>query len=1240
MKPSFRLVEGRRGHLPTGSHWTTAKVGPDLEEGLRPVVVLTRLSLASRAVVILISAVIIGFGLYATRSLKQELYPSLTIPSATVVAVYPGAPPETVESDVTKPIEDAARAVAGVTKVSSASSANLSTVTVEWDYQADGAAIESKLRTAVDGVRSALPKDVDPTVTVGSLDDIPVALLAVSSDQEPSALADELKRVAVPKLTALPGVRDVRVSGEQPRAVTITTRQADLDKYKVDPSQLSALLPVYKTSIPAGQVVQDGRNVSVQVGAPVTTVEALKNIRLQGTDGSVPLSAVADVVEGPKEATSLSRVNGAPALSLSITKTQDANTVTVSHDVSRALAGLTAELGHNTTFTPVFDQAPYIEQSIHDLGTEGGLGLGMAILVILVFLLSIRSTLITAISIPMSLLIAMIGLYFSGYTLNLLTLSALTVAVGRVVDDSIVVIENIKRHQGLGEDWGTGLIVGAVREVAGAVTASTITTVAVFLPLGVVSGQVGELFRPFALTVTVALLASLVVALTVVPVLAYWFMRPTARQAARIADGLAGGTRASHETEITPMQKRYLPALHWALRRPKITILIAVALVGATIAAATQLKTDFLGASEQTELSISQTLPVGTSLADTDAAAHQVEAILGADPDVRSYQVSVGSSGLEAELFGGAGATNKASYTVSLKPEAKGLTAVDRLRTQLSERPELGEIEVQGTDASGSSRLAVEVHGLDDADLAAASDQVTAMMSGIPGVSQASSDLTEKQTVWQVNVREADAARYGMNQGTVGQAVTAAVQGQTLGQVRIGNSQEDVVLRSREPVRTREQLQGLTLPVTERQTADVRQGIADDITRIQDQQTAKQQAQADQQLNDQAAQLREQRRTLEDQLAGVTGQITALQNAPVTGATVDTAPTDPAQAQAAAAAQAIAQRDAQVQQLRKSADQLRTQLTALSDSEAKLADSRQQATAQQRTAAQLQRMSQDAQSATGTPRTLTDVADVTDVPAAATINKIDGQRTVTVTATLTGDDLGAASAAIQRGLGGLHLPSGVTASMGGVSTEQQNAFNQLIIAMLVAIAIVYMVMVATFRSLVQPLILLVSVPFAATGAVGLLLLTRTALGIPSMVGLLMLIGIVVTNAIVLIDLINHYRSQGSGIDDAVMHGARLRLRPIIMTALATIMALVPMAIGITGGGVFISRSLAIVVIGGLVSSTLLTLILVPVLYHLVENLREGMHRRRHRGGSSEPRRAAKSAEADIDTLLDGGSTPG
>jgi multidrug efflux pump subunit AcrB len=1197
---------------------------------------LARLSLANRAVVMLLSLIIVGFGLFSMTTLKQEIYPSLTIPGANVVAVYPGASSGTVERDVSRPLEDAVKGVDGVTGVTSVSSTNVSTVSVEWDYDLDTNDMENKVRAAVESARAQLPADVDPRVSVGSTDDIPVLVIAVSSDKDTGELSAQLNDTALSTLRAIPGVRDATLSGEETHEVVITTRQADLDRLTVDPSQIPQMLQAHKSVLPGGKITQQGQDINVQVGSTLRSVEDVRAIHLQGTDGPVPLGEVADVAEVPVEASSISRVNGRPSLTLAVTKTIDANSVSVAHAVKDALPGISRDIGGNTSFATVFDQSPWIEQSIHDLGVEGGLGLVMAVLVILVFLRSARSTIITAISIPMSLLIAVIALFATDYSLNLLTLSGLTVAVGRVVDDSIVVIENIKRHVSEGETFGTPLIIGAVREVAGAITSSTITTVAVFLPLGLVSGEVGELFRPFALTVGVALLASLIVSLTLVPALAYWFMKPTPKQRAHQAKP-AGGF---HESSETGLQKAYLPVLRWSLRRPVVTLVVAGLLFGGTMASTALLKTDFLGNVGETQLIIDQELPICTSLAETDAATKQVETLLAAEPAVETYSTTVGGGGgLEAQFTGAAASTNRASMTVNLKPGTEGAGLVDQLTAKVEALgPVVGTVEIQTSGGAGASQnLAVEVRGRDETELATVTEQVVGMMESRPGMEQVRSDLAEQRQLLQVNVRPADAAAYGMNQGTVGPAVLQAMQGSPVGEITVDGRAMNLVLRSRTPITSKEELENLPLPVTQKQTADEQQRLSDELQVDQEAESDAQIARSNEQLDEQEQQLRDQRAELEEQLATLIDQIGELESAPATVPVAPAGPAlpgDPAQAQAAAqvqaAAQATAQQEAQLEQLRESRDKMREQLDGMDEQMAKLQDSRTESAATRARSENLQQRGEDIREATGSPVRLQQVADVVELPADGSIRRVDGERTVTITAIPTGGDLGVATASLQEGLDGLDLPPGMTATIGGISTQQNDAFAQLGLAMLIAIAIVYLVMVATFRSLIQPLILLVSVPFAATGAVGLLLLTDTALGVASMIGLLMLIGIVVTNAIVLIDLVNQFRDKGSSIDDALIHGARLRLRPIIMTALATIMALVPMAIGITGGGVFISKSLAIVVIGGLVSSTVLTLILVPVLYHLVEKLRERIGQR-----GEQPPADDDTETVDLDTMLNG-----
>ncbi|MFT3874806.1 MAG: efflux RND transporter permease subunit, partial [Propioniciclava sp.] len=449
---------------------------------------LTKLSLTHRTVVMLLTVLTIALGTYAAGTLRQEMIPSIDVPRGAIVTVQMGAAPDVVEAQVSRPIESAVKGVDGVTSVTSRSSSGVSQVSVQWEFGVAADEMANRLRSAVDGIKNSLPSGVDPRVITGGTDDIPVVMLALSSNEDLATLSTKATEVVIPALQSVPGVREASVAGREQREIAIAYDPAKLDAEGIDPATIGQFFAASATAIPSGTLHAEAANLDVQTGRTFSTTEEIANLRLLGTDGPVRLGDVASVSEQPVESTSISRVAGAAAVTVSLTKQPDANTVAVSHAIAEQTAALERELGHGASFITVFDQAPFIEQSIHDLTVEGGIGLAMAVLVILMFLRSVRPTLITAVSIPLSLLIAIIGLWVGGHTLNILTLGALTVAIGRVVDDSIVVIENIKRHQGHGERGRTS-IVNAVGEVAGAITSSTLTTVAVFAPIGLVGGQ-------------------------------------------------------------------------------------------------------------------------------------------------------------------------------------------------------------------------------------------------------------------------------------------------------------------------------------------------------------------------------------------------------------------------------------------------------------------------------------------------------------------------------------------------------------------------------------------------------------------------------------------------------------------------------------------------------------------------------------------------------------------------------
>ncbi|MEU4559616.1 efflux RND transporter permease subunit [Actinoplanes sp. NPDC023936] len=1007
---------------------------------------LTRLSLKNRGLVALIAIVISGFGLYAIPSLKQQLFPSIELPAAFVSAVLPGASPEAVEEQVTKPIEDAVKGIDGIDSVTSTSRENVSSVVVLFEFGTDIESAVNQVTTSVNRIQSQLPDDVDPQVFAGGTDDIPAIVLAATGGSDESDLLNRLNETVVPELNGISGVRDVQVTGARAEQVVITPDLAKMGAAGVSPQSLTTVLQANGVSIPAGSVVEGDNSLTVQVGTPITSVDQLKNVYLTGSRAPVKLGDVATVESKLPAAESYTRTDGVDSLGIAVTARPDGNPVDISHEVRDMLADLEADSG--AKLTVITDQAPYVERSIESLTTEGLLGLVMAVVVILVFLLSVRSTLVTAVSIPLSVLIALIALWVGDYTLNLLTLGALTIAVGRVVDDSIVVLENIKRHLEYGEEKSHAIL-AAVKEVSGAVTASTLTTVAVFAPIALVGGLVGQIFSSFAITVTVALIASLFVALTVVPVLAYWFLKPPPP-----GSDTEEVRKAAEAKELrNPLQRGYLPVIRFATTKRWTTVLIGVLVLIGTFALSTRLETNFLDDSGQDSITISQELPAGTSLAATDEAAKKVEAILADQPDVTTYQVTVGGS--SANPFAGGGGAATATYSVALAEDADAGKITDELRPQFDALTDAGEIKIgQESSGVGSSGLSVEVTAADTQVLADATEQVRAAMAGISGVTDV--DTTLKTSVPRLDVvvdREA-AAEAGLTEAQIGQAVAGQFRAAPAGEITVDGASQDVVI--------------------------------------------------------------------------------SFGSAPADPAALKTLP-------------------------------LTTGKGVVP---------------------------------------LDQVADVKQVDGPEQITRTDGNRTATVTGTVTGSNLSAVNQDLTKQLDGLDLPAGAEYTIGGVSADQQEAFAQLGLAVLAAIAIVFIIMVATFRSILQPIILLVSIPFAATGAIGLLLITGTPLGVPALIGVLMLVGIVVTNAIVLMDLINHYRAAGMGVQEAVIEGGRHRLRPILMTAIATIFALIPMALGLTGEGGFISQPLAIVVIGGLVSSTLLTLVLVPTLYTLVENRKE------------------------------------
>jgi HAE1 family hydrophobic/amphiphilic exporter-1 len=1041
---------------------------------------LAKLSMANRSIVALATVAVLLFGGYIIPLLKQELLPPLVYPAISVITPYVGASPAQVEQDVTDPLEQSFQGNAGVQRITSQSSQGLSVITVYYAFGTDLDRAQQTLSEEINKTQSSLPSNVTPQLQQYNFADVPIITLAVSSNENQQDLAVRLKQTVVPALQGINGVGNVSVTGVRQQIVSITLDLKKLQARGLTVTQVEQVLQANNMTIPAGQLTSGDQTLSVRVGNTFQSIDDLKQVVVgeqailpqgalpstgasaaqftrsgasQATSASltgagvtykpVKLGDVASVQEDLAPSSTLTRTNGKPSLGISITKTSDGDVVSISQAVNAQIPDLEHKLGYNAQITVISDQAPYIQESVRDLAREGLLGAGFAILVILVFLLSIRPTLVTAISIPLSVVIALIGLWIGNYSLNLLTLSGLTIAIGRVVDDSIVVLENIYRHLRGGEDKRTAVLAG-VKEVATAVTASTLTTVCVFLPLAFLGDVVGEYAHPLAFSVTIALLASLLVALTIIPVLAYWFLKGPQQAAASL-----------HQEKPSFLERGYIPLVRWTTKHRVLTPLIAVLLLIGTVALFPLLPVNAFGNQGNNTFRFTQTLEPTASLARTDQAARPVENILATIPGIQAYQVTVG--GGSSFFFGGTSGANTATYTVSITTGSDVNSVEQAVQNRLKGLTGVGSFSFQNAN---SNSVDITVQAPDESTLRQAAQQVYTAVVTTPNTSDATSDLTNAAPLIDVHVDPQKALAHGLTALQVGQALQMIYNGTTVTHITLNNRQQDVDLKLGTPANSIKQMSDLLIPT-----------------------------------------------------------------------------------------------------------------------------------------------------ATGSVR-LGDVATITQVEGPAQISHLNGTRTATITLTVTSDNVGAVQQDIQQRINKLSLPSGASASLGITASQQNQALQQLYITLLVAIPLVYIVMVATFRSLVQPLILLIAIPFAGVGSIALAAITRTAIGISSLFGFLMLIGIVVTNAIVLIDLVNQYRARGLDARAAVIEGGRRRLRPILMTALATIMALIPMALGIGGGSnLLISGDLAVIVIGGLTSSTVLTLLLVPTLYVIVEDIKERFNRR-------------------------------
>ncbi|MBT2285246.1 efflux RND transporter permease subunit [Paenibacillus polymyxa] len=1058
-----------------------------------------------------ILTIIISFaGLYSGLTMKQETIPNINVPFLNVTAIDPGAAPEGIVEDVTKPLEVKLRNVDGVKTVTSTSMENAASITLEFDYGTDLTNATATVREALNEVQ--LPDSVQkPTISKFSINSFPVVSLSLS-DKDGGDL-EQLTRLVEsdiqPALEDIDGVAQVQVSGQYVKEVQLKFDQAKMAELGLTEDTVNGIVQGSSIRVPLGLFELDKSQKAVVVDGNIIDIDDLKNLAIpvvpgganastgngsgaapqgsgapagegsaagdaaqgtapdsaQGTDqaagqaaggnasvGSpsgaanapgiptVKLSEIAKI-EVIGQAESISRTDGKESIGISVVKSNDANTVDVVNAVKDKAEELQTQF-KNADLNVLLDQGKPIQDSVNTMLGKAVFGALFAILIILLFLRNIRSTIISIISIPLSLLMALTALNMMDITLNMMTLGAMTVAIGRVVDDSIVVIENIYRRLTLkGERLkGRELVREATREMFIPILSSTIVTIAVFLPLALVSGMVGELFTPFALTMVFALLASLLVAITIVPMLAHTLFRK----------GLKN--KQNHEEKPGKMAEGYKRLLNWTLSHKLITVSIAVILLVGSLFLYPFIGASFLPEQQDKYVTITYSPQTGALREDVEKEALVAEKWLLKQPGLEKMQYSIGGSNPLSSM--GGGGSNSALFYIEYNEDTKDFTQVkEQLVEGLKKEVTVGtwsELDMSG--GLGGSGLSLSIYGDNVEQLKPVSDEILKLV-------EADKDNFEK-----ADTTLADT--YGQYTLVADQEKLSSL-GLTAGQLAMTLS----------PVRERPVLTEVDI----------------------DNKTYKVYVETD---NKSFSSIKE------------------IENETVT-------------------------------------------------------------------------------SPLGIEVPIKDVAKVEEGTSPNSIMQIDGKVVVQVTANILASDVTKASSNLQAEIDKLDLPDGVEVKFGGTTEQINDTFTQLGLAMLAAIAIVYFVLVVTFGGGLAPFAILFSLPFTVIGIMVGLFIAGGTLDVSAMMGGLMLIGIVVTNAIVLIDRVIHKEKEGMPTREALLEAGATRLRPILMTALATIGALLPLVTGLEESAGIISKGLGITVIGGLISSTLLTLVIVPIVYEFL-----------------------------------------
>lgn len=1019
---------------------------------------LTRISVNHPVFATMIMVAIMVFGVYSYQRLPIEQLPDIDFPVVAVVVSYPGASPEVVEAEVVEPIEEAVNTIAGLDTIQSTAQTGQAMVLMIFDLESDSQQKAQDVRDKLDPISAQLPEGAgDPRVLRFDPSALPVLSLAVSSDtlseRDLTALTED---VIVTRISNINGVGSASVVGGVPRQLNIEIDPNRLAAFGISPGAVISALEAANRNLAAGTITQDSIVQSIQVLGRLEDQEDFYNITV-GNQGGQPVSLrdVATIVDGTGEASSLAILNGERALAVDILKTQGANTVGVANEIRDTIADLQAnELPEGVNIEVVVDNAEPVENSFHAVQNMLIEGAVLAVVIVFLFLNSWRSTVITGLTLPISIIGTMVALNFLGFTLNMMTLLALSLAVGILIDDAIVVRENITRHLHMGKSHRQAALDGT-NEIGLAVMATTLSIVAVFLPVAFMDGIMGRFFLQFGVTVSVAVLISLFVAFTLDPMMSSVWYDPAAHPGTK--RGPIGKAVQQFDRFFEWVTKGYTNLVRWGLTHRKTVLAVALLSFVGTFFLFPRVGVEFMPATDNGIVTVSVETPAGSSKEATAAKLRQAEAILHAFPEVeRTYSTVAG--GLTSS------GANSGTMTVTLiDKDARDVSPqqlMPRVRQALEAIPG-ADFQVSAASGVGGSSapISVTLYGDSFDVLGRLSDQLEASLAEIPGLINISSSMDEAQPVVGVRVDRDLADSLGVSMSQIAATLGPLISGEDVADWTAQNGETySVVVRLPEELR-----------------------------------------------ND----------------------VEAIGNLPI------------ALSSAAGSSQMV---------------------------------------------------------------TLSQVADIVESTGPATINRQDLQRGATIEAYLEGVELGTVTPQLQAAVDQLDFPTGYRSSFGGDVEQIAETMGTIGSALLLAVIFIYLVLASQFGSFLQPIAIMGALPLALIGVMVGLLVGGSTLNIFSGIGFIMLMGLVVKNAILLVDNANQHVRNGWNLYDALVEAGATRFRPIIMTTLAMIFGMLPLALNLHEGSGQ-NAPMAHAVIGGLISSTALTLLVVPVMLTYIDSFR-------------------------------------